>query len=210
MTETSSAIMVTSPTDTPERRVGSVGRVVPHVEVKIVDSNGVTVQVGEAGEIHTRGYSTMLGYWDDPETTAKVIDPEGWVRTGDIGVFDEYGYGRIVGRIKEMVIRGGENISCGEIEDFLLLHPAVESAQVVGVPDEKYGEELCACIKLKPGTNANGDELRLFCRGKIAHLKIPRYVRFVDEFPLTASGKVQKFILARLSAEDLGLIAAGS
>jgi fatty-acyl-CoA synthase len=210
MTETSSAIMVTSPSDTPERRVGSVGRVVPHIEVKIVDSNGVTVQIGEAGEIHTRGYSTMLGYWDDPETTAKVIDSEGWLRTGDIGVFDEDGYGRIVGRIKEMVIRGGENISCGEIEDFLLLHPAVESAQVVGVPDEKYGEELCACIKLKPGTNVNGDELRLFCRGKIAHLKIPRYVRFVDEFPLTASGKVQKFILARLSAQDLGLIAAGS
>ena len=210
MTETSSAIMVTSPADTPERRVGSVGRVVPHIEVKIVDSNGVTVQIGEAGEIHTRGYSTMLGYWNDPDTTANLIDPEGWVRTGDIGVFDEHGYGKIVGRIKEMVIRGGENISCGEIEDFLLLHPAVESAQVVGVPDEKYGEELCACIKLKQNASVNGDELRDFCRGKISHFKVPRYVRFVDEFPLTASGKVQKFILAKSSAEYLGLTGSAS
>jgi fatty-acyl-CoA synthase len=210
MTETSSAIMVTSPTDTPERRVSSVGRVVPHVEAKIVDSNGVTVPVGEAGEIYARGYSVMLGYWDDPDTTAKVIDPEGWVRTGDIGVFDENGYGKIVGRIKEMVIRGGENISCGEIEDFLLLHPAVESAQVVGVPDEKYGEELCACIKLKQNASVNGDELQDFCRGKISHFKVPRYVRFVDEFPLTASGKVQKFILAKSSAQYLGLIGSAS
>ena len=208
MTETSSAIMVTSPTDTPERRVSSVGRVVPHVEARIVDANGLTVPVGQTGEILARGYSAMLGYWGDPETTAKVIDPEGWVRTGDIGMFDKNGYGKIVGRIKEMVIRGGENISCGEIEDFLLLHHAVESAQVVGVPDEKYGEELCACIKLKRNAGASGDELREFCRGKIAHFKVPRYVRFVDEFPLTASGKVQKFILAESSARHLGLISA--
>lgn len=208
MTETSSAIMVTSPTDTPERRVSSVGRVVPHLEVRIVDANGATVPIGEAGEIQTRGYSTMLGYWGDPDTTAKVIDSGGWVRTGDIGVFDEHGYGKIIGRIKEMVIRGGENISCGEIEEFLLLHPAVESAHVVGVPDEKYGEELCACVKLKQYASATGDELREFCRGKIAHFKVPRYFRFVDEFPLTASGKVQKFILANSSAYELGLIGA--
>jgi fatty-acyl-CoA synthase len=206
MTETSSAIMVISPEDTLERRVTSVGRVVPHVEARIVDANGVTVPIGEAGEIHVRGYSTMLGYWDDVETTARAIDPEGWVHTGDIGTFDEQGCGRIVGRIKEMVIRGGENISCGEIEDILLLHPAVESVSVVGVPDPRYGEELCACVKLKRTGRVNGDEIREFCRGKIAHFKIPRHVRFVEEFPLTASGKVQKFLLAEYSAQSLGLI----
>jgi fatty-acyl-CoA synthase len=208
MTETSSAIMVTSPEDTPERRVTSVGRVVPHIEAKIVDANGVTVPIGEAGEIYVRGYSTMLGYWDDVETTARTIDPEGWVHTGDVGTFDEQGYGKIVGRIKEMVIRGGENISCGEIEDFLLLHPAVESVSVVGVPDPKYGEELCACVKLKRTGSVNGDEIREFCRGKIADFKIPRYVRFVEEFPLTASGKVQKFLLVEYSAQSFGLIDA--
>jgi fatty-acyl-CoA synthase len=208
MTETSSAIMVTSPTDTPERRVTSVGRVVPHVDAKIVDARGATVPVGETGEIRVRGYSTMLGYWDDVEATTRTIDPEGWVHTGDIGVFDEYGYGKIVGRIKEMVIRGGENISCGEIEDLLLLHAAVDSVYVVGVPDDKYGEELCACVKLKRNEEVYADEIREFCRGRIAHFKIPRYVRFVDTFPLTASGKVQKFLLAERSAQDLGLIGA--
>lgn len=206
MTETSSAIMVTSPTDTPVRRVTSVGRVVPHVEAKIVDGNGATVAIGQPGEICARGYSTMLGYWNDPETTAMTIDPDGWLHTGDIGVFDEHGYGKIVGRIKEMVIRGGENISCGEIEEFLQLHPAVESVYVVGVPDEKYGEELCACVQLKQGKGADSEDIRAFCRGKIAHFKIPRYVRFVDEFPLTASGKVQKFALARSSGQALGLL----
>jgi fatty-acyl-CoA synthase len=208
MTETSSAIMVTSSTDTPERRVRSVGRVVPHVEARIVDAAGATVPIGETGEIHARGYSTMLGYWDDVEATARAIDPEGWVRTGDLGVFDEHGYGRIVGRIKEMVIRGGENISCGEIEELLLRHAAVDAVYVVGVPDDKYGEELCACVKLKQKEEAHAEEIREFCRGKIAHFKIPRYVRFVDTFPLTASGKVQKFVLAEHSARDLGLIAA--
>jgi fatty-acyl-CoA synthase len=206
MTETSSAIMVTSPTDTPARRVTSVGRVVPHVEAKIVDGNGATVEIGQPGEIYARGYSTMLGYWNDPETTAMTIDQEGWLRTGDIGVFDEHGYGKIVGRIKEMVIRGGENISCGEIEEFLQLHPAVESVYVVGVPDDKYGEELCACVQLKQGKSADSEEIRAFCRGKIAHFKVPRYVRFVDDFPLTASGKVQKFALARSSGQALGLL----
>jgi fatty-acyl-CoA synthase len=198
--------MVTSPADTPERRVTSVGRVVPHVEAKIVDAQGITVPVGEPGEILARGYSTMLGYWNDPESTGSTIDPDGWIRTGDLGVFDEHGYGRIVGRIKEMVIRGGENISCGEIEDFLLLHPAVETAHVVGVPDDKYGEELCACVKVRPDARASIEEIREFCRGSISHFKIPRYVRFMDEFPLTSSGKVQKFALAKSSAEDLGLV----
>jgi fatty-acyl-CoA synthase len=183
-----------------------VGRVVPHVEVKIVDARGAIVPAGEPGEIYARGYSAMLGYWDDPEATEKAIDAEGWVHTGDIGVFDEQGYGRIVGRIKELVIRGGENISCGEIEDFLLLHPSVEAAYVVGVPDGKYGEELCACVKVKQNAKVSDDAIREFCRGKIAHFKVPRYVRFMDQFPLTASGKVQKFALARSSAKALGLI----
>lgn len=206
MTETSSAIMVTSPTDTAERRVATVGRVVPHVEAKIVDPAGSTVRIGEAGEILVRGYSTMLGYWGDPETTSKTIDPEGWLRTGDLGMFDESGYGKIVGRIKDMIIRGGENISCGEIEEFLLLHPAIESACVVGVPDDRYGEELCACLKLKVGSHVKEREVQEFCKGKISHYKIPRYVRFVDDFPLTTSGKVQKFLLAKSSAQLLGLI----
>jgi fatty-acyl-CoA synthase len=205
MTETSSAIMVTSPTDTPERRVTTVGRVVPHVEAKIVDATGATVQIGEAGEILVRGYSTMLGYWGDPETTSKTIDSEGWLRTGDLGMFDESGYGKIVGRIKDLVIRGGENISCGEIEEFLLLHPAIESACVVGVPDDRYGEELCACLKLKAGSHVKDHEVQDYCKGKISHYKIPRYVRFVDDFPLTTSGKVQKFVLAKSSAQLLGL-----
>ena len=206
MTETSSAIMVTSPTDTAERRVTTVGRVMPHIEAKIVDPAGTTVKIGEAGEILVRGYSTMLGYWGDPETTSKTIDSEGWLRTGDLGMFDEGGYGRIVGRIKDMIIRGGENISCSEIEEFLLLHPAIESACVVGVPDERYGEELCACLKLKAGSHVKEQEVQEFCREKISHYKIPRYVRFVDDFPLTTSGKVQKFLLAKSSAHLLGLI----
>lgn len=208
MTETSSAIMVTSPTDTPTRRVSSVGRVMPHIEAKIIDGNGKTVPIGGAGEICVRGYSTMLGYWGDPEATSRTIDADGWLRTGDIGVFDESGYGKIVGRLKEMVIRGGENISCGEIEERLLTHPGVESVYVVGVPDEKYGEELCACVRLAANQCVSADQLREFCRGQIAHFKIPRYIRFVEEFPLTASGKVQKFVLAAESAEALGLIVA--
>jgi fatty-acyl-CoA synthase len=173
MTETSSAIMVTSPTDTPERRVTTVGRVVPHVEAKIVDATGATVQIGEAGEILVRGYSTMLGYWGDPETTSKTIDSEGWLRTGDLGMFDESGYGKIVGRIKDLVIRGGENISCGEIEEFLLLHPAIESACVVGVPDDRYGEELCACLKLKAGSHVKITRSKIIVREKSPTTKFP-------------------------------------
>jgi len=205
MTETHSAIMVTSPRDTPARRITSVGRVVPHVDVRIVDSNGDVVAIGEPGEIQVRGYSTMLGYWNDEQATADAIDRDGWLRSGDLGIFDEDGYGKIVGRLKEIVIRGGENISCGEIEELLLGHPAVAGAQVVGVPDEKFGEELCACLMLASGSNLSAEDVRAFCRGRISHYKIPRYVRFVDSFPLTASGKVQKFSLARSSAEELGL-----
>ena len=183
MTETSATVMITSPTDPLERRVATVGRVVPHVEVKVVNERSEIVPRGQVGEICVRGYSIMLGYWGDPEKTAEAIDADGWMHTGDLGTIDQDGYGRIVGRLKELVIRGGENISPAEIEDFLHRHPQVEMAQIVGVPDEKYGEELCACIKLKDGERLSEAELREFCRGQIAHFKIPRYVRFVDVFP---------------------------
>jgi fatty-acyl-CoA synthase len=205
MTETSATVMITSPADPLERRVATVGRVVPHVEVKVVDERSEIVPRGQVGEICVRGYSIMLGYWGDPEKTAEAIDADGWMHTGDLGTIDQDGYGKIVGRLKELVIRGGENISPAEIEDFLHRHPQVEMAQIVGVPDEKYGEELCACIKLKDGPRPSEAELRDFCRGEIAHFKIPRYVRFVDIFPMTASGKVQKYLLAEQSARELGL-----
>ncbi len=205
MTESSATIMITSPTDHMERRVSTVGRVVPHVEAKIVDERGETVPRGRVGEIWVRGYSVMLGYWEDPQKTAEAIDADGWMRTGDLGTIDHHGYGRIVGRLKELVIRGGENISPAEIEEFLHRHPQVEMAQIVGVPDEKYGEELCACIKLKNQARLSEAELRDFCCGEIAHFKVPRYVRFVEVFPMTASGKVQKYLLAEQSARELGL-----
>ena len=205
MTETSATIMITSPADPVERRVATVGRVVPHVEVKVVDERSEIVPRGQVGEICVRGYSIMLGYWGDREKTAEAIDADGWMHTGDLGTIDRDGYGKIVGRLKELVIRGGENISPVEIEDFLHRHPQVEMAQIVGVPDDKYGEELCACIKLKDGRRPSEAELRDFCRGQIAHFKIPRYVRFVDVFPMTASGKVQKYLLAEQSARELGL-----
>ena len=205
MTETSATIMITSPSDPVERRVSTVGKVVPHVEVKIVNERSEIVPRGQVGEICVRGYSIMLGYWEDPEKTAKAIDADGWMHTGDLGTIDRDGYGKIVGRLKELVIRGGENISPAEIEEFLHRLPEVEMAQIVGVPDEKYGEELCACIKLRDGQELSEDELRDRCRGEIAHFKIPRYVRFVDVFPITASGKVQKYLLAEQSALALGL-----
>jgi fatty-acyl-CoA synthase len=206
MTETSSTIMITSPNDPVERRVSTVGRVVPHVEVKVVNEHSEIVPRGQVGEICVRGYSVMLGYWEDPLKTAEAIDADGWMHTGDLGTIDQDGYGKIVGRRKELIIRGGENISPAEVEEFLHRHPQVEMVQVVGVPDDKYGEELCACIKPKSGSQLSEVELREFCRGEIAHFKIPRYVRFVDGFPMTASGKVQKFLLAKQSALELGLL----
>jgi fatty-acyl-CoA synthase len=206
MTETSSTIMITSPNDPVERRVSTVGRVVPHVEVKVVNEHSEIVPRGQVGEICVRGYSVMLGYWEDPLKTAEAIDADGWMHTGDLGTIDQEGYGKIVGRLKELIIRGGENISPAEIEEFLYRHPQVEMVQVVGVPDEKYGEELCACVRLKSGPQLSEAELREFCRGEIAHFKIPRYVRFVDGFPMTASGKVQKYLLAEQSSRELGLL----
>jgi len=205
MTETSPVSFQTSTDDPLERKVGTIGRVHPHVEVKIVDGDGRIVPPGTPGELCTRGYSVMLGYWDDAEKTADSLDRAGWMHTGDLATLDEDGYANIVGRLKDMVIRGGENVYPREVEEFLFRHPRVESAQVIGVPDPKYGEELCAWIKLKPGAVASAEEIQAFCKGQIAHYKIPRYIRFVDGFPMTVTGKVQKFLMREETIRSLGL-----
>ena len=205
MTETSPVSTQTSVDDPLDRRVGTVGRIHPHVEVKIVDDEGRIVAPGETGELCTRGYSVMRGYWNDDEKTAESIDAAGWMHTGDLATMDEEGYFNIVGRIKDMVIRGGENLYPREIEEFLYRHPKVSDVQIVGVPDEKYGEELCAWIKLAEGEDATEDEIRDFCKGQITHHKIPRYIRFVDGFPMTVTGKVQKFEMRAAMIEELGL-----
>jgi fatty-acyl-CoA synthase len=205
MTETSPVSTQTSAEDSLERRVSTVGRVHPHVEIKIVDADGRIVPPGTPGELCTRGYSVMLGYWGDEERTAEAIDRAGWMHTGDLATIDSEGYCNIVGRIKDMVIRGGENVYPREIEEFLFRHPAIEAVQVVGVPDLKYGEELCAWVKLKPGATASAGDVQGFCRGQIAHYKIPRYIKFVDAFPMTVTGKVQKFIMRDETIKELGL-----
>jgi fatty-acyl-CoA synthase len=205
MTETSPVSFQSQPDDPLERRVSTVGRVHPHVQVKIIDSDGHVAPRGAAGELLTRGYSVMRGYWGDPERTRQVIDAGGWMRTGDLAVIDEQGYCNIVGRVKDMIIRGGENISPREIEEFLYRHPAVLDVAVVGVPDVKYGEAVCACIRLRDGMTATEAEIRDFCRGQIAHYKVPRYVRFVDAFPLTISGKVQKYLIRERLRSELDL-----
>ena len=205
MTETSPVSTQTLFDDTLERRVSTVGRVHPHIEVKIVDGDGRIVPPGTAGELCTRGYSVMLGYWDDAEQTAEAIDAARWMHTGDLATMDEDGYCNIVGRIKDMVIRGGENVYPREIEEFLFRHPEIEAVQVVGVPDVKYGEELCAWIQLKAGASAGSEDIKVFCQGQIAHYKIPRYIKFVDAFPMTVTGKVQKFIMREAMIEELGL-----
>jgi fatty-acyl-CoA synthase len=210
MTETSPVSCQTRPDDDLGRRVSTVGRVHPHVEVKITDpGTGRVLPRGEPGELCTRGYCVMLGYWDEPEKTAGAIDAGRWMHTGDLAVMDDEGYLNIVGRIKDMVIRGGENVYPREVEEFLYAHPAIEDVQVIGVPDEKYGEELCAWVKLRPGASLTAEEVREYCAGKIAHYKIPRYVRFTTEFPLTVTGKVQKFKMRETSVAELGLEAAG-
>jgi fatty-acyl-CoA synthase len=207
MTETSPVSTQTRVTDSLERRVGTVGQVHPHVEVKIVDPvSGLTVPRGEVGELCTRGYSVMLGYWDQPEKTDEVIDSARWMHTGDLGVMDDEGYLNITGRIKDMVIRGGENVYPREIEEFLYSHPDILDAQVIGVPDAKYGEELMVWIKLRQDAEPiSAKSLRAFCRGKLAHYKIPRYVHLVDEFPMTVTGKVRKVEMRELSVTLLGL-----
>ncbi len=211
MTETSPVSAQTRADDDMERRVSTVGRVHPYVEVKIVDpETGLTVPRGATGEMCTRGYSVMLGYWDDPEQTSAAIDQARWMHTGDLAVLDEAGYLNIVGRIKDMIIRGGENVYPREIEEFLYSHPAVEDIQVIGVPDAKYGEEICAWVKLRPGQQLTEQELREFCTGQIAHFKIPRYLRITTEFPMTVTGKVQKFKMRDTSITELGLESAAS
>jgi len=205
MTETSPVSFQTGMTDTVERRVSTVGRIHPHSEVKVVDLEGKVVPRGATGELCTRGYSVMLGYWDEPEKTAEVLDKNGWMHTGDLATIDDEGYGNIVGRIKDMVIRGGENLYPREIEEFLYRHPKVQDVQIFGVADDRYGEELCAWIRVKAGQTLTAEEVRGFCQGQIAHNKIPRYVEFVDEFPMTVTGKIQKFIMRDAVEKRLGL-----
>ena len=208
MTETSPVSTQTAVDDPLEKRTSTVGRVHPHIEVKIVDSQGAIVPRGTPGELCTRGYSVMLGYWEDPENTAKAIDAARYMHTGDIATMDEDGYLNIAGRIKDMVIRGGENIYPREVEEFLYTHPAVKDVSVVGVPDEKYGEELCAWVILRDGSSVTEDEIREFCRGKIANYKIPRYVKFTSELPMTVTGKIQKYKMREISTGELHLEAA--
>jgi len=206
MTETS-PVSCQSSTDTPlAKRVATVGTVQPHLEIKIVDpETGKGVPRGARGELCTRGYSVMHGYWDDPARTAEAIDAEHWMHTGDLATMDDEGYVNIVGRIKDMVIRGGENIYPREIEEFLYRHPKVQDVQVVGLPDSRYGEELCAWIIAKPGQSVTEDEVSDFCKGQIAHYKVPRYIRFVDAFPMTVTGKIQKFRIREQMTQELGL-----
>ena len=206
MTETS-PVSCQSSTDTPlQKRVSTVGTVQPHLEIKIVDpETGATVPRGERGEFCTRGYSVMHCYWDDEAKTREAIDAQGWMHTGDLATMDDEGYVNIVGRIKDMVIRGGENIYPREIEEFLYRHPKVQDVQVVGLPDRKYGEELCAWVIAKPGQQVTEDEVREFCKGQIAHYKVPRYIRFVDSFPMTVTGKIQKFRIREQMTAELGL-----
>ena len=205
MTETSPVSTQSAVDDPLEKRVSTVGRVQPHLEVMIADEQGRPVACGTTGELCTRGYSVMQGYWGDPAKTAEAVDADGWMHTGDLATMDAEGYVNIVGRLKDMVIRGGENVYPREIEEFLYRHPAVQDVQVVGVPDVKYGEELCAWIKLRDGASATPDEIREFCRGQIAHYKIPRHIRFVDGFPMTITGKIQKFVMRQESIAELGL-----
>jgi fatty-acyl-CoA synthase len=211
MTETSPVSTQTRRDDSFERRVSTVGRPGPHVEVKVVDATtGLEVPRGEAGELCTRGYSVMLGYWGQPEQTAEVLDEAGWMHTGDLATMDDEGYCNIVGRIKDMVIRGGENVYPRELEEFLYRHPDIADVQVVGVPDERFGEELCAWVRLRDGATLAEGDVREYCRGRLAHFKVPRYVLFVDEFPMTVTGKVQKFKIREESIRLLKLEAAAA
>jgi fatty-acyl-CoA synthase len=205
MTETSPVSFQSATTDPLERRVATVGRIHPHCEVKIVDVDGRIVPRGTPGELCTRAYSVMLGYWNDDAKTAEAIDGAGWMHTGDLATIDEAGYCNIVGRIKDLVIRGGENLYPREIEEYLYRHPKVQDVQVVGVPDLKYGEELCACVIVRPGESLTHAELVVFCQGQIAHQKIPRYLKVVESFPMTITGKIQKFVMRDQMKKELGL-----
>jgi len=208
MTETSPVSFQSGTDDPLDRRVSTVGRIHPNVECKVVDESGATVPPGVQGELCTRGYSVMKGYWDDPERTAEAIDAEGWMHTGDLATIDAEGYCNITGRVKDMLIRGGENVYPREVEEFLFRHPKIADAQVFGIPDERFGEEVCAWVVLKPGETANEDDIKAFCKGQIAHYKIPRHVRFRDELPMTVTGKPQKFRMRDAMIEELGLTVA--
>lgn len=206
MTETSPVSTQTRQGTSIEKQVSTVGQIHPHLEIKIIDpTNGLTVPLGQPGELCTRGYSVMLGYWNDEERTREAIDKARWMHSGDLATMDEDGYIKIVGRIKDMIIRGGENIYPREIEEFLYTHPKIQDVQVIGVPDEKYGEEVMAWIKLREGETATAEEIIEFCKGKITHFKIPKFYKFTNDFPLTVTGKVQKFKMRELSIEELGL-----
>ncbi|MXZ98332.1 MAG: AMP-binding protein [Acidimicrobiaceae bacterium] len=206
MTETSPVSTQTSADDPLEKRVTTVGRVHPHVEIRIVDpATGEVVPRGTGGEFQTRGYSVMLGYWNDPERTAEAIDADGWMHTGDLAVMDGEGYVNIVGRIKDMIIRGGENVYPREVEEFLYTHPDIVDVQVIGVPDVRYGEEIMAWVQLRDGAGATADDIKDFCRGTIAHYKVPRYIKITDTFPMTITGKVRKFKMREQSIEELRL-----
>jgi len=205
MTETSPVSFQSDVEDSIERRISTVGRVHPHLEVKIVDESGRIVPRGVRGELCTRGYSVMQGYWAEPQKTSEVIDASGWMHTGDLATIDDEGYCSIVGRIKDMVIRGGENIYPCEIEEFLFKHPKVQSAACFGVPDAHFGEVLCAWVQLRTGEQAREEEITSFCRESLAHFKVPQYVRFVDAFPMTVTGKIQKFVMRERMVKELGL-----
>ena len=206
MTETSPVSTQTSADDPLEKRVTTVGRVHPHVEIRIVDpATGETVPRGTGGEFLTRGYSVMLGYWNDEARTAEAIDSDGWMHTGDLAVMDDEGYVNIVGRIKDMIIRGGENVYPREVEEFLYTHPDIVDVQVIGVPDVRYGEEVMAWVQLRDGADTTDEDIREFCRASIAHYKVPRYIKFTDSFPMTITGKIQKFKMREQSTEELGL-----
>ncbi len=211
MTETS-PVSTQTHIDAPlEKRVGTVGQVGPHLEIKVVDpATGKVVPVGQPGELCTRGYSVMLSYWNNPDATTSAIDAARWMHTGDLATMDEEGYLNIVGRIKDLIIRGGENVYPREIEEFLYTHPKISDVQVIGVPDVKYGEEVMAWVQLKTDESATSEEIRAFCQGQIAHYKIPRYIKFVTAFPMTVTGKIQKYLMRQQSIEELGLQSAAS
>jgi len=205
MTETSPVSFQSGRDDTIEQRVSTVGAILPHLEVKIVDPEGRVTPRGERGELLTRGYSVMHGYWDDEDKTRQAIDPQGWMHTGDLATLDAIGYCNIVGRVKDLIIRGGENISPREIEEFLYRHPKIQDVQVFGIPDRRYGEVVCAWIKLKAGERSDAEAIRTFCKEQIAHFKVPTHIRFVQEFPMTVTGKIQKFLMRQEMSRELAV-----
>ncbi|MDF1832622.1 MAG: AMP-binding protein [Porticoccaceae bacterium] len=204
-TELSPVSHATEPDDALDKRVGTVGKPCPHLETKIVDDNNRVVAIGAKGEICTRGYAVMRGYWDDEEKTSETIDVGGWLHSGDIGIMDDEGYVRVTGRIKDMIIRGGENIYPREVEEFLYTHGKIQEVQVVGVPDERFGEQVCAWIKCHEGQTLTEEEVRVFCKNKITHFKVPHYIRFVDDYPMTVTGKIMKFKMRDAMVEELGI-----